>query len=97
MEPRSSQSNSSGICLFNVTANLVDFFIWYCWVSKQLVVIKRLDVICNSTKGKLDSDDSKVAPIVAGLTSMFSSICSDHKAAFNGRLFSYNVTYASFS
>ncbi|EFX85422.1 hypothetical protein DAPPUDRAFT_300466 [Daphnia pulex] len=48
-------------------------------ICKQWDVIKRLDAICNNTKVKWDADDIKVAPIVAGLNSVFSTICSDSK------------------
>jgi len=48
-------------------------------LCKHLDAVKRLDAICNNTNVKLDSADSKVAPIVAGLNSMFSNVCSDNR------------------
>ncbi|XP_046460543.1 mucin-5AC-like [Daphnia pulex] len=48
-------------------------------LCEQWDVIKQLDANCTNTKVKLDADDIKVAPIVAGLNSMFSAICSDKK------------------
>jgi hypothetical protein len=65
---------------------------WF--VSKQLDVIKQLDAKCNNTKVKLDADDIKVAPIVAGLISMFSTICSDPEI-FNGKFHQYNFPGAT--
>jgi hypothetical protein len=65
---------------------------WF--VSEQLDVIKQLDANCTNTKVKLDADDIKIAPIVAGLSSMFSTICSDPKT-FNGKFHQYNLPCAT--
>lgn len=66
--------------------------LWF--VSKQLGVIQQLNAKCNNTKVKLDADDIKVAPIVAGLISMFSTICSDPEI-FNGKFHQYNFPGAT--
>ncbi|KAI9561239.1 hypothetical protein GHT06_012195 [Daphnia sinensis] len=50
---------------------------------KQLQTIMRLDTICNNGKNATDAEDVKVAPIVAGLASMFTSVCSDPKTRLN--------------
>uniref|UniRef100_A0A0P6E4Z9 Uncharacterized protein n=1 Tax=Daphnia magna TaxID=35525 RepID=A0A0P6E4Z9_9CRUS len=49
---------------------------------KQLQTIMRLDTICNNGKNAT-AEDVKVAPIVAGLASMFTSVCSDPKTRLN--------------
>ncbi len=65
---------------------------WF--VSEQWDVIKQLDANCTNTKVKLDADDIKVAPIVAGLNSMFSAICSDKKTS-NGKFHQYSFPGAT--